>query len=63
LKISAKGRDELVVRNLPKVKPKTPLLGISSTAAIEVLFRPPPLLLQWTAKAQSRLYIRGAAIK
>jgi hypothetical protein len=29
--ISAKGRDEPVVRNLPEVKPRTPLLGVSST--------------------------------
>jgi hypothetical protein len=28
---SAKGRDESVVRNLPEVKPRTPLLGVSST--------------------------------
>jgi hypothetical protein len=31
VEISAKGRDELVVRNLPEVKPKTPLSGVSST--------------------------------
>jgi hypothetical protein len=30
VEISAKGRSEPVVRNLHKVKPKTPLLGVSS---------------------------------
>jgi hypothetical protein len=29
--ISAKGRDKPVVRNLPEIKPRTPLLGVSST--------------------------------
>jgi hypothetical protein len=31
VEISAKGRDERGVRNLPKVKPRTTLLGVSST--------------------------------
>jgi hypothetical protein len=31
VEISAKGRDEPVVRSLPEVKLKTPLLGVSST--------------------------------
>jgi hypothetical protein len=31
VEISAKGSDEPVVRNLPKVKPRIPLLGISGT--------------------------------
>jgi hypothetical protein len=31
VEISAKGRDKPVVRNLPEVKPKTPLLGVSSS--------------------------------
>jgi hypothetical protein len=31
VEISVKGRDEPVVRNLPEVKPRTPLLGVSST--------------------------------
>jgi hypothetical protein len=31
VEISAKGRDELVMRNLSEVKPRTPLLGVSST--------------------------------
>jgi hypothetical protein len=31
VEISAKGRDEPVVRNLPDVKPRTPLLGVSSS--------------------------------
>jgi hypothetical protein len=31
VEISAKGRDEPMVRNLPEVKPSTPLLGVSST--------------------------------
>jgi hypothetical protein len=30
VEISAKGRNELVVQNLPEVKPKTTLLGVSS---------------------------------
>jgi hypothetical protein len=32
VEISAKGREEPMVRNLPEVKLRTPLLGISSTA-------------------------------
>jgi hypothetical protein len=31
VKISAKGRDKPMVRNLPEVKPKIPLLGVSRT--------------------------------
>jgi hypothetical protein len=31
VEISAKGRDEQMARNLPKVKPKTTLSGVSST--------------------------------
>jgi hypothetical protein len=31
VEISAKGRDEPVVRNLPEVKPGTLLLGVSNT--------------------------------
>lgn len=31
VEISTEGRDEPVVRNLPEVKPSTPLLGVSST--------------------------------
>jgi hypothetical protein len=31
VELSAKGRNEPVVRNLPEVKPRTPLLGVSST--------------------------------
>jgi hypothetical protein len=31
VEISAKGRDEPVVRNMPKVKPKISLLGVCST--------------------------------
>ena len=31
VELSAKGREEQVVQNLPEVKPKTPLLGVSST--------------------------------
>jgi hypothetical protein len=31
VEISAKGRDEPVVRNLPEVKLRTPLLGVSSS--------------------------------
>jgi hypothetical protein len=31
VEISAKGRDKPMVRNLPEMKPKIPLLGVSST--------------------------------
>jgi hypothetical protein len=31
VEISAKGRDESVVRNLPEVKPRVPLSGVSSS--------------------------------